>query len=237
MLEYLVYEAPFAALVVIDELPDNLESVLARKFHFGVEVLQLARYENEHGERLYHFEPFLADLREMSLAEAASEIRPSQVDVAEVDTVVAGTRSPLAPWERGAGGEGVRTMLETLKPKAAPLYAQARNLFSQSGDERNALYARLGWIWAQADTGAAVKFEAEVEGQMGNPLVRGDAKIDAPLSGHQGRNRPREERSVRARHLGENSRCREGAGRQAVGSAGASGAWHHYVHGWRCGEG
>ncbi len=57
-------------------------------------------------------------------------------------------------------------MLETLKPKAAPLYAQAQTLFSQSGDKRNALYARLGWIWAQADTGAAAKLEAEVEQRL-----------------------------------------------------------------------
>lgn len=93
MLEYLVYEAPFAALVIIDELPDNLESVLARKFHFGVEVLELARYENRQGERLYHFEPFLADVQEQTGTNIeAGEMPLSQVDVAEVDTVVVPAR-------------------------------------------------------------------------------------------------------------------------------------------------
>ncbi len=51
-------------------------------------------------------------------------------------------------------------------PKAASLYAQAQTLFSQSGDQRNALYGRLGWIWAQADTGRAVRLESEVEHQL-----------------------------------------------------------------------
>src|SRR5947208_9846005 len=64
LLEYLVFEAPFAALVIIDEIPDTLEKVLAEKFRFGVEVLELARYENETSDRMYGFEPFLADVVE-----------------------------------------------------------------------------------------------------------------------------------------------------------------------------
>src|SRR5579885_1831838 len=35
LLEYLV-ESPFAALVVIDSMPENLETVLSKKFNFGV---------------------------------------------------------------------------------------------------------------------------------------------------------------------------------------------------------
>jgi MoxR-like ATPase len=38
-------------------------------------------------------------------------------------------------------------------PKAAPLYAEAESLFKQSGDKRNALFARLGSLWATADRG------------------------------------------------------------------------------------
>lgn len=78
LLEYLVFETPFAALVVIDELPENLENVLVKKFQFGVEVLELARYENDRGEHFYRFEPFLADIGE--------DLPP--VEVGEVDTVV-----------------------------------------------------------------------------------------------------------------------------------------------------
>ncbi len=61
-LDYLVHDSPFAALVIIDELPDRLESVLINRFRFGVEVLEVARYEDEHGERFYRFKPFLADV-------------------------------------------------------------------------------------------------------------------------------------------------------------------------------
>ena len=78
LLEYLVFESPFAALVIIDELPDNLENVLVKKFQFGVEVLELARYENKVGDRIYRFEPFLADL--------GQDLAP--IDTGEVDTVV-----------------------------------------------------------------------------------------------------------------------------------------------------
>jgi hypothetical protein len=83
LLETLVFEAPFAALVVIDEIPENLENVLARRFQFGVEVLELARYENATGEHVYRFEPFLADL-----AEAAVEPRVN------VETADKGTFDP-----------------------------------------------------------------------------------------------------------------------------------------------
>ena len=78
LLEYLVFESPFAALVIIDELPENLENVLVKKFQFGVEVLELARYQSESGEKLFRFEPFLADL--------GQDLAPT--DTGEVDTVV-----------------------------------------------------------------------------------------------------------------------------------------------------
>lgn len=93
LLEFMVYEAPFAAVVIIDELPDNLENVLARKFKFGVEVLELARYQNERGERLYHFEPFLADLSEdVSMPSEGDKPLPEAVDASDVDTVVVPAR-------------------------------------------------------------------------------------------------------------------------------------------------
>jgi hypothetical protein len=93
MLEYLVYEAHFAALVVIDELPDMLETVLAQRFSFGVEVLELAKYVNDEGEHFYHFEPFLADLREEATeAGEAADAGASRLDATEVDTVVVPAR-------------------------------------------------------------------------------------------------------------------------------------------------
>jgi len=86
LLEWLVFEAPFAALVIIDEMPENLENILVRKFQFGVEVLELSRYEDEKGERFYRFEPFLADIS------ADVGIGPKEIDLGEVDTVVVPAR-------------------------------------------------------------------------------------------------------------------------------------------------
>jgi len=90
LLEYLVFEAPFTALVIIDEIPEKLESILASKFQFGVEVLQLSRFQNANGERSYSFDPFLADLE----LEASENVLIPSIDLlrepapSEVDTVV-----------------------------------------------------------------------------------------------------------------------------------------------------
>lgn len=82
LLEHLVFESPFAALVIIDELPENLENVLSKKFQFGVEVIELVRYENEAGDQVYRFEPFLAEL--------GQDVPPVETDL--VDTVVVPAR-------------------------------------------------------------------------------------------------------------------------------------------------
>src|SRR6266481_1150325 len=94
LLETLVFEGPFAALVVIDEIPENLENVLARRFQFGVEVLELARYENAAGEHVYKFEPFLADASEAVVESQKGEESPqkSHIDFSLVDTVVVPAR-------------------------------------------------------------------------------------------------------------------------------------------------
>jgi hypothetical protein len=94
LLEHLVYEGPFAAIVIIDEMPDSLENVLARKFQFGVEVLEVARYEGASGERFYHFEPFLADLAEdiIGPTELTGKSAAPRLDAGEVDTVIVPAR-------------------------------------------------------------------------------------------------------------------------------------------------
>lgn len=88
MLEEMVFDAPFAALVIIDEMSDELQTVLAEKFRFGVEVLQVTRFANADGEHLYHFEPFLAGLTEDLAAPTEGSESAQTLDVAEVDTLV-----------------------------------------------------------------------------------------------------------------------------------------------------
>jgi len=82
LLDFMVYEGEFAALVIIDELESDLENVLVKKFKFGVEVLELLRFENEKKEKLYFFDPFLADL----------SIDSNTTDTEEIDTVVVPAR-------------------------------------------------------------------------------------------------------------------------------------------------
>jgi hypothetical protein len=83
LLEHLV-ESPFSALVIIDSMPENLEAVLSKKFNFGVSVLELVRYENEKGERIYHFEPFLEDV----VGQSTSDATAPAIDTDDIDTII-----------------------------------------------------------------------------------------------------------------------------------------------------
>ncbi|HUN05532.1 MAG TPA: hypothetical protein PLQ56_02985 [Aggregatilineales bacterium] len=86
LIDVMVFESPFAALVIIDSIPDKLEKILAEKFRFGVEVLSLARYENASGKRLYFFEPFLSDIP-IPVRDTGSQSN-GRVETIEIDTVV-----------------------------------------------------------------------------------------------------------------------------------------------------
>ena len=52
----------FNALLIIDELSEELETVLISKFKFPVEVITIKRYKNANGKILYQFEPFLNEV-------------------------------------------------------------------------------------------------------------------------------------------------------------------------------
>ena len=84
LLDRMIHEGEFAALVVIDDLQDKLDSVLSRKFKFGVEVLTLSQYVNQSGEYIYAFEPFLSDVVQVDTKGGTD----GQVDVSDLDTVV-----------------------------------------------------------------------------------------------------------------------------------------------------
>jgi hypothetical protein len=91
LLEYLVLENPFSALVVIDAIPEKLEAVLSEKFRFGVEVLELSRYQTEAGERVYQFEPFLEDVvGELAIVPNRPESLPISPD--DIDTIIVPAR-------------------------------------------------------------------------------------------------------------------------------------------------
>ena len=80
LLERMIYGANrFNALVVIDELSDELEKVLISRFQFPVEILTLGRYRDDQGTRLYRFDPFLSDVTLPTLdGESPRRVRPTR---------------------------------------------------------------------------------------------------------------------------------------------------------------
>lgn len=90
LLERIIYgEDRFNALVVIDELSPELEKVLISRFQFPVEILTLERYRDDHGTRLYRFEPFLSDVT-LPVTDGESGLPP--LDPSELDTIVVPAR-------------------------------------------------------------------------------------------------------------------------------------------------
>src|SRR5271166_5127917 len=67
LLEQVIYpENAFNALVIIDELDEELESILHSSLRFPVETLVIERYQSSSGELAYHFDPFLYELSAQS---------------------------------------------------------------------------------------------------------------------------------------------------------------------------
>jgi len=84
----------FSALVIIDEIPDRLENILATKLRFTVEVIELKRYTNTVIERehIYAFRPFLEELNRPASSSSVSVQRPLSQDIEEIDTLVVAAR-------------------------------------------------------------------------------------------------------------------------------------------------
>jgi hypothetical protein len=79
LLESIIHKKDsFNALLIIDELGDELETVLISRFKFPVEVTTLKRYKTNNGKLLYEFEPFLSEITE--------DIE--KVDSSDIDTIV-----------------------------------------------------------------------------------------------------------------------------------------------------
>ncbi len=175
LLEYLV-ESPFSALVIIDEMPENLEAVLSKKFNFGVEVLELGRYENEQGERVYHFEPFLEEVVGESLPSERSAdvvLTPDEIDTIVVPAKVEGFQETFVGehrWYAVRIHGSVRPQIKYIAGyQAAPVSAITH-------------VAPVKSIEAWKDTGKFVLNFAEPPRTIGPiPLVKG-GRVKAPQS-------------------------------------------------------
>jgi hypothetical protein len=93
LLEQMIYpDNAFNALVIIDELEDELESVLHSSLRFPVETTTVERFRSSDGEVVYQFEPFLYDLSIESLTESADAGNRPAIDPSEIDTIVVPAR-------------------------------------------------------------------------------------------------------------------------------------------------
>jgi hypothetical protein len=83
LLESIVHRREaFNALLIIDEVHEELETVLISRFKFPVEIITLKRFRNEKGTILYSFEPFLYEVEEDT----------KKIEIASVDTIVVPAR-------------------------------------------------------------------------------------------------------------------------------------------------
>ena len=79
LLESIIHKKDsFKALLIIDELREELETVFNSRFKFPVEVTTLKRYKSASGKILYEFEPFLNEVTEDT----------EKVDISDIDTIV-----------------------------------------------------------------------------------------------------------------------------------------------------
>src|SRR6266700_5527590 len=62
-------------------------------------------------------------------------------------------------------------------PAAGPLYARAEKLFSERGDSRNELHAKVGRLRSEAETMSFVDLSRFLNEQLQNPIVQNDKKL------------------------------------------------------------
>lgn len=90
LLESIIYaKESFNALVIIDEVSEELEKALMSQLNFPVEILTIQRYVTESNERLYLFEPFFETV---SPKVTSGSDRVIKIDPSEFDTVVVPAR-------------------------------------------------------------------------------------------------------------------------------------------------
>jgi hypothetical protein len=62
-------------------------------------------------------------------------------------------------------------------PAAAPLYARTEKLFSERGDARNELHAKVGRLRSEAETMSFVHLSRFLDEQLENPIVQSDKRL------------------------------------------------------------
>lgn len=93
LLDVLVH-GPFAAIVIIDRIPDRLVTVLATRFRFDVELIELSRFVSPDGEIAFAFEPFLHEVISSTIAptQSSAPAASTMLDIEDIDTIVVPAR-------------------------------------------------------------------------------------------------------------------------------------------------
>jgi len=94
LLEKMIYgDNKFNVLVIIDEISDELETALIKRFKFPVEIVTLQRYCNSKDKRIYQFEPFLRDvLVPLVTGKRDTSGATKTIDPSEINTIVVPAR-------------------------------------------------------------------------------------------------------------------------------------------------
>jgi hypothetical protein len=85
LLDFLVFDTPFQAIVIIDEENDELHSVI-KQFRFPVETIEFVTLVDDTGHKAYEFIPFLEDIT------ISTKTDKEEADVGELDTIVVPAR-------------------------------------------------------------------------------------------------------------------------------------------------
>lgn len=93
LLERMLYaDDAFNALLIIDKLEEELESIVRSSLRFPVETLEVQRFRSATGEAVYQFEPFLYDLSTQEATRTTEPGNTPAIDPAEIDTIVVPAR-------------------------------------------------------------------------------------------------------------------------------------------------
>ena len=90
LLEKIIFKPnSFNALIIIDDVSEELEKVVISRFKFPVELITLIRYKTDQDEYLYEFEPFLAGVEGIQHDSLGHENTSTlTIDPSEIDTIV-----------------------------------------------------------------------------------------------------------------------------------------------------
>jgi hypothetical protein len=93
LLEQMIYpEDAFKALLIIDDLDEELESIVRSSLRFPVETLEFSRFRSAENAVIYQFEPFLYDLSTQATQASGRAANIPTIDPEEIDTIVVPAR-------------------------------------------------------------------------------------------------------------------------------------------------